>query len=77
MKSNKWLVNSVLLQLSVGYIVAMITYQVGTILVYKELAQGFIPSVIILALTVFYVGYKIKSNKVSESKNKLSKVYVQ
>ena len=77
MKSNKWLVNSVLLQLSVGYIVAMITYQVGTILVYKELGQGFIPAVIILALTVFYVGYKIKSNKVSESKNKLSKVYVQ
>ena len=45
MKSNKWLLKSVLLQLSVGYIVAMITYQVGTILVYKELAQGFIPAV--------------------------------
>ena len=67
MKSNKWLLKSVLLQLSVGYIVAMITYQVGTILVYKELAQGFIPAVIILALAVFYVVYKIKSNKVSES----------
>ena len=52
MKSNKWLLKSVLLQLSVGYIVAMITYQVGTILVYKELAQGFIPAVIILALEV-------------------------
>ena len=52
MKSNKWLLKSVLLQLSVGYIVAMITYQVGTILVYKELAQGFIPAVIILALAV-------------------------
>ena len=50
MKSNKWLLKSVLLQLSVGYIVAMITYQVGTILVYKELAQGFIPAVIILSL---------------------------
>lgn len=77
MKSNKWLLKSVLLQLSVGYIVAMITYQVGTILVYKELAQGFIPAVIILALAVFYVGYKIKSNKVSESEKKVSKVQVQ
>ena len=77
MKSNKWLLKSVLLQLSVGYIVAMITYQVGTILVYKELAQGFIPSVIILALAVFYVVYKIKSNKVSESEKKVSKVQVQ
>ena len=71
MKSNKWLLKSVLLQLSVGYIVAMITYQVGTILVYKELAQGFIPAVIILALAVFYVVYKIKSNKVSESEKKI------
>lgn len=77
MKSNKWLLKSVLLQLSVGYIVAMITYQVGTILVYKELAQGFIPAVIILALAVFYVVYKIKSNKVSESEKKVSKVQVQ
>ena len=77
MKSNKWLLKSILLQLSVGYIVAMITYQVGTILVYKELAQGFIPAVIILALAVFYVGYKIKSNKVSESEKKVSKVQVQ
>ena len=77
MKSNKWLLKSVLLQLSVGYIVAMITYQVGTILVYKELAQGFISSVIILALAVFYVVYKIKSNKVSESEKKVSKVQVQ
>lgn len=77
MKSNKWLLKSVLLQLSVGYIVAMITYQVGTILVYKELAQGFIPAVIILALAVFYVVYKIKSNKVIESEKKVSKVQVQ
>ena len=77
MKSNKWLLKSVLLQLSVGYIVAMITYQVGTILVYKELAQGLIPAVIILALAVFYVVYKIKSNKVSESEKKVSKVQVQ
>lgn len=77
MKSNKWLLKSVLLQLSVGYIVAMITYQVGTILVYKELAQGFIPAVIILTLAVFYVVYKIKSNKVSESEKKVSKVQVQ
>ena len=77
MKSNKWLLKSVLLQLSVGYIVAMITYQVGTILVYKELAQGFIPAVIILASAVFYVVYKIKSNKVSESEKKVSKVQVQ
>ena len=77
MKSNKWLLKSVLLQLSVGYIVAMITYQVGTILVDKKLGQGFIPAVIILALAVFFVVYKIKSNKVSESEKKVSKVQVQ
>ena len=73
MKSNKWLLKSVLLQLSVGYIVAMITYQVGTILVYKELAQGFIPAVIILALAVFYVVYKIKSIRLVKVKRKYQK----
>lgn len=77
MKSNKWLIKSVLLQLSVGYIVAMITYQVGTILVYKQLAQGFIPAVIILSLAVLYVVYKIKLSKISEDEKKVSKVQVQ
>ena len=33
--------------------------------------------VALLALAVFYVVYKIKSNKVSESEKKVSKVQVQ
>jgi len=77
MKCNKFLAKAVALQLSVGYIVAMVTYQVGTILVDKKLGQGFIPAVIILALSVFFVVYKIKSNKISESEKKVEKVQMQ
>jgi len=77
MKCNKFLAKAVVLQLSVGYIVAMVTYQVGTILVDKKLGQGFIPAVIILALSVFFVVYKIKSNKISESEKKVEKVQMQ
>ena len=67
-KSTKELIKAVGLQLTVGYIVAMVTYQVGTILVEKKLGQGFIPSVIILALVIGYTLSKIKANKVEDSK---------
>lgn len=76
MKSNKLLIKAVALQLSVGYIVAMVTYQVGTILVYKELGQGFIPAVIILALAIGYTIFKIKANNVDDKKI-VAKVQVQ
>lgn len=76
MKSNKLLMKAVALQLGVGYIVAMVTYQVGTILVDKQLGQGFIPAVIILALTIGYVVYKIKANKADDRKV-VAKVQVQ
>ena len=54
----------------------MVTYQVGTILVYKELGQGFIPAVIILALAIGYTIFKIKANNVDDKKI-VAKVQVQ
>ncbi len=75
MKSSKWLSKAILLQFSVGYTVAMVVYQVGTIIVDKTLAPGFIPAVIILALEVLFIGYKIKSNHGREKV--VSKVSVQ
>ena len=77
MKSTKDLAKAVGLQLTVGYIVAMVTYQVGTILVDKKLGDGFIPAVIILALTVGYTLAKIKANKVVDKSDVLEKVLVQ
>ena len=77
MKSTKDLAKAVGLQLTVGYIVAMVTYQVGTILVDKKLGDGFIPAVIILVLTVGYTLAKIKANKVVDKSDVLEKVLVQ
>lgn len=75
MKSSKWLRNAILLQLSVGYIVAMTVYQVGSLVVYKEFGQGFIPAVIILIAAAIFISYKIKSN--DNSQEVVSKVQVQ
>lgn len=48
LKSKRWTLFAILLQLIIGYFVAIIIYQVGTIIVYGELGQGFVPSIIIL-----------------------------
>ncbi|MGL5327966.1 MAG: ferrous iron transporter B [Peptostreptococcaceae bacterium] len=63
MKDKKFLFKAIGLQLWVGYTVAMITYQVGTLIVYKELGQGFIPAIIILISSILFIAYKIKVNK--------------
>ena len=46
--SKKWTVFAVALQLLIGYVVALVIYQIGTIVFYQELGQGFFPSIIIL-----------------------------
>ncbi len=56
-KSKKWLMRGIGFQVAVGYILAMLVTQVGTILVYKKLADGFIPSIIILIVSVGYVTF--------------------
>ena len=77
MKSTKWLIKSVLLQLSVGYIVSMVFYQVGTLIAYKQFGEGFIASVIILIVAIAFVVYKIKSNKGNDDEKSVSKVQIQ
>ena len=76
MKSKKHLRNAIMLQLAVGYTVAMVVNQVGTLIVEKTFAPGFIPSVIILTIEVIFIAYKIKANKNTEEKV-VSKVQVQ
>ena len=76
MKSKKHLRNAIMLQLAVGYTVAMVVNQVGTLIVEKTFAPGFIPSVIILTIEVIYIAHKIKANKNTEEKV-VSKVQVQ
>lgn len=76
MGSGKWLRNSVLLQISVGYIVAMVFNQVGTIIMYGKMADGFVASVVILIVAIGFIVSKIKSNKASDKKV-VAKVQVQ
>ena len=76
MGSGKWLRNSVLLQISVGYIVAMVFNQVGTIIMYGKMADGFVASVVILIVAIGFIVSKIKSNKTSDKKV-VAKVQVQ
>ena len=76
MKSKKHLRNAIMLQLAVGYTVAMVVNQVGTLIVEKTFAPGFIPAVIILTIEVIYIVSKIKANKNTEEKV-VSKVQVQ
>ena len=47
--SRKWTAFAVFLQFAVGYFVAIVLYQVGTLLFYQELGTGFIASIFIIA----------------------------
>ncbi len=75
MSSKGDFIKTILNQVAVGYVVAMITYQVGTILVYKTLGEGFVASIIILALVIGFIGYKISLNK--KQSEVLTKIHVQ
>ncbi|OHW61993.1 ferrous iron transport protein B [Andreesenia angusta] len=58
--SNKWFGRAVLFQLAVGYTVAMVVNQLGTIILYGELANGFVASLVVLVIVVGVVTYLIK-----------------
>lgn len=58
--SDKWFGRAVLFQLAVGYTVAMVVNQLGTIILYGELANGFVASLVVLAIVVGVVTYLIK-----------------
>lgn len=51
--SRKWTIFAVSLQFVIGYVVALVIYQAGTLIFYQELGTAFIPGMIILG--VFFV----------------------
>lgn len=71
MGSRKWLRRGLAFQFAVGYILAMIIAQVGSLVVYGTPATGFIPALIILVATIVYLVYKIKQAD-KEKEGKLS-----
>ena len=50
LKSKKWLFGGICLQLAVGFTVGFLVYQLGTIITSGELAAGFIPGIIAIAV---------------------------
>lgn len=62
-QSRKWLTRAILFQLAVGYTLAMLITQIGTLLVYGEFAVGFIPAVVISIFMGALLIYLIKRSK--------------
>ncbi|MEG0774276.1 ferrous iron transport protein B [Clostridium sp.] len=60
--SKKWLFKALAFQFSVGYILAMIINQVGTLIVSRKPAVGFVPAIIIALVTVTYLAITIKKS---------------
>ena len=70
-KSKKWMLGGLALQLGTGYTIAFIVYQVGTLTSEGSFGTGFIPGFVAVALMASIVVYLIaKSN--SELKKKTS-----
>lgn len=65
---SKWLTRAVAFQLGVGYTLAMLVTQIGTIIFYGKLADGFVSSVILFVLLVGIVAYLIRQSNSSITK---------
>ena len=57
--STKWLLGAIGLQLGVGYTVAFAVYQVGTLLYYGTLGEGFLPGLVVVAAITAYIMHLI------------------
>jgi len=60
LNNKKWLGRAILFQLSVGYFLAMAISQIGTILIYGKLAEGFAPALVIAVVYTIVVVYLIR-----------------
>ncbi len=63
MDSKKWLWGAIAVQFGVGYNIALLVNQIGTILVYGKLAEGFMASIIILIVEAIVLTKLIMDNK--------------
>ena len=64
LKSKKWLLGGISLQLFTGYTVAFIVYQAGTLITTGNLGTAFIPGLVAIAIMIsIIIALIIKSNK--------------
>ncbi len=60
MGSKKWLLKALAFQFGVGYMLAMLITQVGTLIVSGTTAAGFVPAIAIVIVTVIFLGAIIR-----------------
>lgn len=60
MESPKWLWGAIGFQLSMGYVLAFLVYQIGTLITTGALGSGFIGGLIAVAIIVAYVVYLMR-----------------
>lgn len=65
LESRKWLFGAIGFQLSMGYVLAFLVYQIGTLITAGTLGQGFIGGLITVALIVGTVGYLMRKGSKS------------
>ena len=64
MKSGKWLLGGICLQLGTGYTIGFLVYQIGTLITTGGFGVGFIPGLIaILVFAAIIIGLIHKTNK--------------
>jgi ferrous iron transport protein B len=57
MENKKWLWGGIAFQLGMGYVVAFITYQIGTLLTTGALGSGFLPGLVAVIAIIGFVVY--------------------
>ena len=62
MKSGKWLLGGICLQLATGYTVAFLVYQIGTLITTGALGVGFLPGLIAVAVFAAIVIWRIRKS---------------
>ncbi|TCO78672.1 ferrous iron transport protein B [Marinisporobacter balticus] len=73
MEDRKWLWGGISFQFGMGYVVAFLTYQIGTLITTGSLGTGFITGFIAVAVMVGYVVHLvIKGNNKAQQKLKMS-----
>lgn len=60
MGSKKWLYRGLAFQFGVGYVLAMVITQVGSLIVYKAPAAGWQPAIVVTIIMIAYISYAIK-----------------
>ncbi|GAA0732907.1 ferrous iron transporter B [Clostridium oceanicum] len=72
MENKKWLWSGIAFQFGMGYTIAFLVYQIGTLITTGSVGTGFIPGLIVVAILISIVVYLVKKgNQKSQSKSDL------